>query len=124
MERLTEDHTVSRCLVELGEITPEMLQTHPDRHRLTRFLGMREEAHADVRLCSLLPGDVLLLCSDGLTGMLSETTIREILTAASDTPEGCCAALVGAANQAGGTGNVTALVIIANGDRMGGEAVR
>jgi protein phosphatase len=110
MLRLTDDHSVVAVLLRAGIITPEEALLHPARGAITRFIGMEQPAEPDV--CTLEPhgGDRLLLCSDGLNGMLSDQEIADLL-AAHDDPQRAAEALVTAANAAGGFDNVTALVV-------------
>lgn len=108
--QLTEDHSVIGLLLRYGEITPEKARTHPARGRLSRYVGMEGAACPDVQTVQLQSGDRLLLCSDGLTNMVPDWKIVQILQA---NPEAkvACQALVDTANAAGGTDNITALVV-------------
>jgi protein phosphatase len=107
---LTQDHSVAAMLVQRGEITAEEARTHPTHNRITRFVGMKGPASPTVQRIPLYVGDRLLLCSDGLTGMLLETEILHCLLANRE-PPAACKALIEAANQAGGRDNITALII-------------
>ena len=116
LARLTEDHTVTAELVRSGAITPEQARHHPSRHVVTNILGGGHAGvHVDVRQTVLQEGDVVLLCSDGLTDMLDDARITAVLTAERD-PEAACARLVAEANEAGGRDNVTAVVARFGGD--------
>ena len=110
LERLTKDHNVAQILVESGEISADEAVDHPTRSRLTRFVGMEADALPDVRLVKLEPGDQLLLCSDGLYTMVTtgqmEATLMESRTAANARDR-----LISAANEAGGTDNIAALIV-------------
>jgi serine/threonine protein phosphatase PrpC len=108
--QLTEDHSVIALLLRHGEITPEEAQTHPARGRLSRYVGMEGEVYPDVQTVQLQAGDRLLLCSDGLTNMVSDRQIVQLLHVNAGAEE-ACQALVNAANVAGGTDNITALVV-------------
>ena len=110
MIRLTDDHSVVALLLRAGAITLEEARVHPARGAITRFVGMEEPAEADT--CTLEPrlGDRLLLCSDGLTDMVGEQDIADLL-AAHDEPQRIAEALVSRANAAGGFDNITALVV-------------
>lgn len=110
LEQLTKDHSIVQYLVDLGEITPEEAARHPARNQITRCIGMSHEPIPEVRVIDLAPGDRLLLCSDGLTGMVAAASIAEILAAAPD-PELACRDLVAAANEAGGKDNITVVVV-------------
>jgi protein phosphatase len=107
---LTKDHSLVELLVSSGDITPEEAATHPARGRLTRNVGMDGEPLPQTRLLKLKAGDQLLLCTDGLSGMLNDQQIQSILN--KSTPlESRCKRLVDAANQAGGKDNVTVLLL-------------
>ncbi|MGH2677642.1 MAG: Stp1/IreP family PP2C-type Ser/Thr phosphatase, partial [Actinomycetota bacterium] len=110
LERITRDHTVVEQMVDQGRMTAEDAKIHPQRSILTRALGVDEEVQVDETDVDVRPGDRVLLCSDGLTGMVNEDRILSILT---DTPnpKAACAVLIEAANQAGGQDNITAVVL-------------
>ena len=107
---LTEDHTLVHRMVMSGEITPEEAEVHPHRSILTRVVGMEGRIEVDEVELALQPGDRVLLCTDGLTGMLDEETIGRILASEGD-PQAAADRLVEAANRAGGVDNITALVL-------------
>jgi protein phosphatase len=110
LTRLTTDHTVVERLVSEGRLTAEEAEMHPQRSILTKALGVDEEIEPDDDRVDVRPRDRLLLCSDGLTGMVGEPDIRTILTANAE-PQMTADALVEAANAAGGQDNITAVVI-------------
>jgi PPM family protein phosphatase len=110
LQRITTDHTVVEGLVEKGELTPQEASIHPQRSILTRAIGVEGEVKVDQASIDLLPGDRLLLCSDGLTGMIDEAETKRILEEHAD-PQAAADALVEAANEAGGQDNITAVVI-------------
>jgi PPM family protein phosphatase len=116
LEQLTKDHSLVRLLLDADEITPEEAATHPARGRLTRNVGMEGQPLPQTRLLNLKPGDMLLLCTDGLTGMVDDQKIQSILNEPAPM-ELKCQRLVDAANQAGGEDNVTVLLLSV----MGGE---
>ncbi len=88
----------------------EKLIQIPARGRLSRYVGMKEDVSPDVRTIRPQQGDRLLLCSDGLTGMVPDEQIRDVLQANPE-PEAACQALIAAANEAGGKDNITVLVV-------------
>lgn len=114
LEQLTADHTIVQLLLNCGEIVPEEVATHPARGQLTRFVGMSEHPLPDLRLVELAAGDRLLLCSDGLTGLVPGEKIETVLREAAS-PQEACQKLVAAANEAGGSDNITALVVVVSG---------
>jgi PPM family protein phosphatase len=110
LERITRDHTVVEQMVDQGRMTAEDAKIHPQRSILTRALGVEEDIQVDETDVDVRPGDRVLLCSDGLTGMVDEDRILSILTDKPD-PQAACRALIEAANQAGGQDNITAVVL-------------
>jgi protein phosphatase len=110
LRRLTKDHTVVERLAREGKIAPADVDRHPQRSVLERALGVSPDVDVDVQLLDVRPGDRLLLCTDGLTSMLSDDEIREILLAESD-PPAAAQALIEAALAAGGKDNVTAVIV-------------
>jgi protein phosphatase len=110
LKQLTKDHSLIRLLLDSGDSTPEEAATHPARGRLTRNVGMEGEPLPQTQLLELKPGDLLLLCTDGLTGMLSDEQILSVLNEP-DSVENRCQRLVDAANHAGGQDNVTVVLL-------------
>ena len=108
--RITDDHTVARLYAQAGIINEEDIGSHPMRGVLVRCLGAPEGCEADTTLVAFERGDRLLLCSDGLTEMLAEDDLANIVRAGRD-PESAAKALVAAALEAGGRDNVTVVVI-------------
>jgi protein phosphatase len=110
LHRLTRDHTVAQSLADVGAIRPQDVATHPLRHLLTNVLGGRSgKVRADYRELRLVDGDQILLCTDGLTDLVSEAAIREVLRCAG-TAADACRALVDLALEAGGKDNVTVVL--------------
>lgn len=107
LHQLTRDHTLVQSLVDVGYLTPEQAARHPFRHRLTRSLGgHREQYEGDFQCVNLVDGDQLLLCTDGLTDMVDNATIKSILAGAAAAKD-ACRALVDRALEKGGKDNVT-----------------
>lgn len=109
LTQLTEDHTVAAEYVALGELSPEDAASHPQRHMLTRTLGLTRFVNVDEFEVDLTAGDRLLVCSDGLTEMVSDATIAKTL--ASGTPDEVAWQLVELANNAGGVDNISVVVV-------------
>ncbi len=112
-EMLTEDHTLVSQLARSGQISEEEKKNHPQRHILTQALGTEHAPSFEIKKVLLQAGDFLLLCTDGLYGMLDdEELLREIQ--ASDPPEDILERLVELANERGGIDNITAIIVIAS----------
>ena len=109
MQQLTTDHTLVNELIELGRITPEEAENHPHKHLITRVLGLGPVG-IDTMSIGLEDGDRILLCSDGLTTMVSDFGIHQIL-AAGEGVEATVWSLIEHANTAGGVDNTTVVVI-------------
>lgn len=110
MHQLTEDHSLVNELVKSGEITQEMAANHPRKNVLTRSIGMPGLVDIDMTSLDWLPNDYLLLCSDGLTNMLSDEEIKQILQS-EQSLDAKINQLIDQANEAGGVDNITVLVI-------------
>jgi protein phosphatase len=106
---LTSDHSLVEELRRQGRLTPEQAEDHPQRSIITRALGPEPEVEVDTMTFRARPGDVYLLCSDGLTTMVKDEQITEILASAGTLDE-AARRLVEAANAAGGRDNVTVVV--------------
>ena len=109
LEQVTDDHTVVAEQLAAGHISPNDAATHPQRSMLTRVLGISPDLEVDSRSTEAVAGDRLLLCSDGLTNMVEDQQIAEILSRG--TPEEAVWALIEEANRAGGHDNVTVVVV-------------
>ena len=109
--RLTRDHSYVGRLVESGIVRAEDAEKHPQRHILTAALGAGREVAIDSseQALALLEGDDLLLCTDGLWGVVTEEELET--TVSGNTPAECCAALVKLARQRGGPDNITLQVL-------------
>jgi protein phosphatase len=114
LERLTRDHSLVQELVDVGELTEAEAEHHPQGHVVTRAVGAGDRAEPSFAEVDLAAGDVLLLCSDGLTRCVPDLGIARVLAEAPD-PEAACRGLVEAALAAGAPDNVSAVVV-----RIGG----
>ncbi|HEX5761699.1 MAG TPA: Stp1/IreP family PP2C-type Ser/Thr phosphatase [Solirubrobacterales bacterium] len=108
LEQLTRDHSLVEEMRRKGQITDAQAEDHPQRSIITRALGPEPSVEVDVQTVHAAPGDVFLLCSDGLTTMVDEERIATVLGKAASMKE-AVRALVDAANKAGGRDNITAL---------------
>jgi protein phosphatase len=118
LEQLTHDHTLTQELVDRGLVRPEEARTHRLRHVLTNALGGRSGVRGEVVKLHLLAGDRLLLCTDGLSDMVEDAQITDILHGHPH-PEEACLALVEAALARGGKDNVTVIVAVYSGSGEG-----
>jgi PPM family protein phosphatase len=109
LTRLTRDHTLVDELVRRGELTEQEAAEHPQRSIITRALGPEPDIDIDLHTHRMQAGDVLLLCSDGLTGMIGEDEVQKILARAVSLGD-AGRALVHAANEAGGRDNITVVL--------------
>jgi PPM family protein phosphatase len=107
MEQLTEDHSLVAELMRSGKLSPEEAETHPQRSVITRALGTDPDVDVDTFTIAAQTGDVFLLCSDGLTTMVSNETILDLVERNRASMDKALRALVGAANKGGGEDNIT-----------------
>ncbi len=110
IRRLTEDHSLVERLVATGQITAEQARTHEQRNVIYRTMGDKAKVEVEAAAFPVSPGDRLLLCSDGLSGMVDDPTLLSLIRAAPSLPA-ACEAMVAAANAAGGTDNISAVLI-------------
>ena len=110
LEQISVDHSVVQELIDAGQITAAEAAVHPERHVITRALGSPEGIEPDFFLLPLGSVERLLLCSDGVTGMIEDEEIEEILGSVAD-PRDAADRLVRAAVAAGGRDNATAVVV-------------
>jgi PPM family protein phosphatase len=110
LEQVTTDHSLVAELVRSGVLTPEEAERHPQRSAITRAVGTESAIEADVFAVTAEPGDLYLLCSDGLTDMLGAEDIAATILAADRDPVEAGKALVAAANAEGGEDNITVVL--------------
>ena len=108
--QLTKDHSYVQEQVDAGLLTPEQARTHPYSNVITRCVGANEDVAPDIYFGNLERGDVVLLASDGLTGMLEDQQLATIM-GAEENPETCVNKMIADANRRGGRDNITAIVI-------------
>lgn len=109
LQRLTRDHSLVEEMRRRGQITAEQAEDHPQRSIITRALGPEPEVQVDVQSVAADPEDVFLLCSDGLTSMLNDEQVRDLINGASSL-EAATRALIDEANRAGGRDNITVIL--------------
>ncbi len=114
--QLTRDQSLVNQLIEAGQLTEEEAETFEHNNIILQALGTADTVQVDLTYCELQQGDVLMLCSDGLSGMVRFDDIREVMRSTSE-PVDACKLLVERANQAGGHDNIT--VIVASFDGVG-----
>ncbi|MBN9683375.1 MULTISPECIES: Stp1/IreP family PP2C-type Ser/Thr phosphatase [unclassified Corallococcus] len=109
LQQVTEDHSLLNDYLKAKKLTPEEIENFPHKNVIVRALGMKEQVQVDVTRVDPLENDVFLLCSDGLSGMITDAQMQDIL---SRTPEleKACGQLIDLANAAGGNDNVTCVL--------------
>lgn len=110
IRQITTDHTLVERMVATGQISAEEARYHPQRNVIYRTIGEKARVKIDTYDLSLDPGDRLLLCSDGLSGMIDDKEIFHIVEQASS-PQSACDELIVAANEAGGFDNISVIVV-------------
>jgi protein phosphatase len=110
LTRLTDDHSLVQQLVNEGRLTPEEAEVHPQRSIITRALGMDMDVEPDTATYRRRTGDRLMLCTDGLSGVVSEPEIKRVLQRFAD-PQEAAEELIAQANNEGGPDNITVVVI-------------
>jgi protein phosphatase len=108
--QLTKDHSYVQEQVDAGYLTPEDARTHPYSNVITRCVGANEDVVPDTYLGTLRSGDVFVLASDGLTGMIDDPRLHQLLTSAPG-PQEASDVLVAEANRVGGLDNITVIVV-------------
>ena len=109
LRQITEDHSLLNDYLKSKKLTPEEIEAFPHKNVIVRALGMKDSVQVDVARLEPQQGDVFLLCSDGLSGMLTDEQIQEALNATADL-ETACVGLINLANRAGGNDNVTCIL--------------
>jgi PPM family protein phosphatase len=118
LEQVTEDHSLVAELIRSGRLTPDEAGDHPHRSVITRALGTDPDVAVDVMPVPTQPGDVFVLCSDGLTTMVEDDAILELVERHRDDLDAAARALVDRANDAGGEDNITVVLFeVAGSDR-------
>ena len=110
LTQITKDHSYVQEQVDAGLLTPEQARYHPYSNVITRCVGASDEVEADLYFGEIRPGDVFLVASDGLTGMVDDRRLQQLLLARSG-PGRIVDALIAEANNRGGLDNITAIVV-------------
>jgi protein phosphatase len=118
LERLTRDHSLLQEQLDAGMITAEQAATSTNRNLVTRALGVLEDVDVETHSHEVRTGDILMMCSDGVSDMVDEPTIARLLREA-DTLDAACQAIVEAANDAGGKDNISVVLVRAGGKPAG-----
>jgi protein phosphatase len=111
LRQVTHDHSLVNEYVRLGTLSAEEASTHPLKHIISRAIGVHPTVEVDHFTIPLKPGDLFLLCSDGLTNMLDQEEIAAALTAADTEPSTVCAECITRANAKGGLDNITVVAV-------------
>jgi serine/threonine protein phosphatase PrpC len=110
LEQLTDDHSLVGELVRSGRLSPEEAESHPQRSVITRALGTEPDVDVDTFTVEAEPGDLYLICSDGLTDMVTPRELQPLLVQHADDLDAAARALVDAANAGGGEDNITVVL--------------
>jgi serine/threonine protein phosphatase PrpC len=110
LEQLTEDHSLLNDYIKMKRLSEEEIANFPHKNVIVRALGMKESVKVDTCLDKPQPGDIYVLCSDGLCGPASDEEIREIVHAESKDIKGACSKLIDRANGNGGPDNITVVL--------------
>jgi serine/threonine protein phosphatase PrpC len=124
IEQLTEDHSLVQQLLREGKIRPQELKTSPHRHILTQAVGVSPFIQPTVRIVEPQPGDLFLLCSDGVHGIVEEEEMLHVLTDSAIDLQQQCDALVNLANERGGPDNSTVIILRYEGTTEGKNGQR
>ncbi len=111
LTQITKDHSYVQEQVDAGYLTPEQARTHPYSNVITRCVGANSDVIPDVYVGSVKQSDTFLLASDGLTGMLEDFELQDIMSRASQMPQEQVDLLISEANRHGGLDNITAIIV-------------
>ncbi len=110
MEQITEDHSLLNDYLKANKLSEEEIEAFPHKNVIVRALGMKESVEVDILWEKPQAGDVYVMCSDGLTGMVSDARIKEIVLSNMDDLDAANKQLIDEANAAGGTDNITVVI--------------
>jgi serine/threonine protein phosphatase PrpC len=110
LDQLTEDHSLLNDYIKMKHLSPDEIAAFPHKNVIVRALGMRDTVQVDIHVDVPRMGDTYLLCSDGLSGMIADSQLAEIMARQQDLDQ-ACDELIGVANRNGGLDNVTAILV-------------
>jgi protein phosphatase len=110
IEQVTEDHSLLNDYIKMKKLTAEEIENFPHKNVIVRALGMKETVQVDVKVDTARVGDIYLLCSDGLSGMISDDDMLRLTIESGDNLEVACEKMVNLANKNGGTDNITVVL--------------
>ncbi|HEV8323110.1 MAG TPA: Stp1/IreP family PP2C-type Ser/Thr phosphatase [Myxococcota bacterium] len=110
LTQLTEDHSLLNDYIKMKKLTPEEIENFPHKNVIVRALGMKETVQVDILTEHPRPGDIYLLCSDGLSGMVTDPTMGETVGKNAHNLDAACDQLIATANENGGIDNVTVVL--------------
>lgn len=111
IEQVTEDHSLLNDYLKVHKLTPEEIEHFPHKNVIVRALGMKDTVNVDIHKLAPRPGDLYILCSDGLSGMLSDEDILAAVNTAEHDLEKTCQSLIAQANTNGGQDNITVVLV-------------
>jgi protein phosphatase len=111
IDQLTEDHSLLNDYIKMKELTPEEIANFPHKNVIVRALGMKDTVQVDVQTSKAQVGDIYLLCSDGLSGLVEDPNVLQIVLQHETNLQAGCNALIEAANANGGNDNITAVLL-------------
>jgi serine/threonine protein phosphatase PrpC len=115
IDQLTDDHSLLNDYLKVHKMTAQEIERFPHKNVIVRALGMKDSVAVDVRKVEPRVGETYLLCSDGLSGMLEERQLKELVVKGRDDLEEACDALIAAANAEGGIDNITVVLVHVDG---------
>lgn len=110
LEQITEDHSLLNDYIRANKLTPEEIEAFPHKNVIVRALGMKDTVQVDISRLEPVAGDIFLLCSDGLSGPVSDPEMQEILAASPEDLDAAATALINRANDNGGPDNITVVL--------------
>jgi protein phosphatase len=111
IQQITRDHSLVQEMVRMGELDPEQARKHPKKNIITRALGAEKTVDIDFFDLKLEPGDVVLMCSDGLSNMVEDSQLREIISDTSTDLDEKGRILIREANRNGGKDNIAIVLV-------------